>query len=145
MDRKIMTEEMAQAAARWWRDKIDGGARHDNGDDSPASRLACLLADCMNEPTDADRLKIFERELVRMLLKESEDRGRFQLVSDYGPSGLLLFATNAAGISPMNFPYKTWMWLQVQDGAIVVKDGYNEPPRVIWRESELPDQKEQEG
>lgn len=145
MDRKIMTEEMARAAARWWRDKIDGGAKHDNGDDSLASRMACLMADCLNVPTDAGLLNLFEHELVRMLLKEDEGWGGFTLVSDYGPSGLLLSAAKAAGISPRNFPYKTWMLLQVQDGEIVVKDGYNEPPRVIWRESELPDQKEQEG
>lgn len=145
MDRKIMTEEMARAAARWWRDKIDGGARHDNGDDSLTSRLACLMADCLNVPTDADSLDLFERELVQMLLKEDEGWGGLTLVSDYGPGGLLLSAANAAGISPRNFPYKTWMLLQVQDGEIVVRDGYREPSRVIWRESELPDHKEQEG
>ena len=145
MDRKIMTEEMARAAARWWRDKIDGGARHDNGDDSLTSRMACLMADCLNEPTDADHLDLFERELVRMLLKEDEGWGGLTLVSDYGPDELLLSAANAAGISPRNFPYKTWMLLQVQDGEIVVRDGYREPSRVIWRESELPDHKEQEG
>lgn len=140
MDRKIMTEEMAQAAARWWRDKIDGGARHDNGDDSAASRLACLMADCLNVPTDADSLEIFECELTRMLMKEGEDLDSFSIGSDYGPCWLLNVAAHIAGISPMNFPYKTWMYLRVKDGEIIVLDGYGAPPRVIWTE-----RKEKEG
>lgn len=140
MDRKIMTEEMARAAARWWRDKIDGGARHDNGDDSAASRLACLIADCLNTPTDRESLDVFENELTRMLMKEGEDWDSFSIGSDYGPAGLLFFAAKTAGISPMNFPYKTWMWLQVSNGEVVVNDGYGAPPRVIWTE-----RKEKEG
>ena len=140
MDRKIMTEEMARAAARWWRDKIDGGARHDNGDDSAASRMACLMADCLNTPTDRESLDVFENELTRMLMKEGEDWDSFSIGSDYVPEGLLFFAAKAAGINPRNFPYKTWMWLQVNNGEVVVKDGYREPPRVIWTE-----RKEEEG
>ena len=134
MDRKIMTEEMARAAARWWRDKIDGGARHDNGDDSAASRLACLMADCLNTPTDKERLDVFENELIRMLIKEGEDWDSFSIGSDYGPEGLLFFAAKVAGISPMNFPYKTWMYLRVKDGEIIVQDGYGAPRRLIWKE-----------
>lgn len=138
--RKIMTEEMARAAARWWRDKIDGGARHDNGDDGAASRLACLMADCLNTPTDKEKLDVFEHELTRALMKEGEDLDSFSIGSDYGPEGLLFWAAKTAGISGMNFPFKTWMWLQVSSGEVVVKDGYREPPRVIWTE-----RKEKEG
>lgn len=136
----MMTEEMARAAARWWRDKIDGGARHDNGDDGEASRLACLMADCLNTPTDKEKLDVFENELTCALMKEGEDRDIFSIGSDYGPGGLLFYAAKAAGIGCMNFPFKTWMWLQVSDGEIVVKDGYRESHRVIWTE-----RKEKEG
>jgi len=139
-NRKMMTEEMARAAARWWRDKIDGGARHDNGDDGAASRLACLMADCLNTPTDKERLDVFEIELTRALMKKGEDWDSFSIGSDYGPEGLLFWAAKAAGINGMNFPFKTWMWLYVSDGEVVVSDGYREPPRVIWTE-----RKEKEG
>lgn len=130
----MMTEEMARAAARWWRDKIDGGARHDNGDDGAASRLACLMADYLNEPTDKERLDAFEHELTCALMKEGEGRGSFIIGSDYGPCWLLNIAAHTAGISPMNFPYKTWMYLRVKDGEIIVQDGYGAPPRLIWKE-----------
>lgn len=136
----MMTEEMARAAARWWRDKIDGGARHDNGDDGAASRFACLMADRLSTPTDKESLDVFENELTRSLMIEGEERGSFSIGSDYGPEGLLYLAAKAAGISGMNFPFKTWMWLQVSNGEVVVKDGYREPPRVIWTE-----RKEKEG
>lgn len=130
----MMTEEMARAAARWWRDKIDGGARHDNGDDGAASRFACLMADRLSTPTDKESLDVFENELIRVLMLEGEERGSFSIGSDYGPEGLLYWAAKAAGISGMNFPFKTWMWLQVSNGEVVVKDGYRESPRVIWTE-----------
>lgn len=130
----MMTEEMARAAARWWRDKIDGGARHDNGDDGETSRLACLMADCLNTPTDKERLDVFENELTRALMKEGEDRDSFSIGSDYGPEGILFYAAKAAGISGMNFPFKTWMFLKVDNGEVVVRDGYRKPPMVIWTE-----------
>jgi hypothetical protein len=136
----MMTEEMARAAARWWRDKIDGGARHDNGDDGAASRLACLMADCLNTPTDKERLDVFENELTRALMKEGEDRDIFSIWSDYFPDRLLFWAAKAAGISGMNFPFKAWMFLQVNNGEVVVMDGYRKPLRVIWTE-----RKEKEG
>ena len=129
-----MTEEMARAAARWWRDKIDGGARHDNGDDGAASRLACLMADCLNTPTDKEKLDVFENELIRALMKEGEGRDSFSIGSDYGPGGLLFYAAKAAGIGGMNFPFKTWMFLNVDNGEVVVMDGYRAPLRVIWTE-----------
>lgn len=130
----MMTEEMARTAARWWRDKIDGGARHDNGDDGVASRLACLMADCLNTPTDKEKLDVFENELTRALMKEGEGRDRFSIGSDYGPDDLLFYAAKAAGIGGMNFPFKTWMFLNVDNGEIVVKDGYRASHRVIWTE-----------
>lgn len=130
----MMTEEMARAAARWWRDKIDGGARHDNGDDGAASRLACLMADCLNTPTDKEKLDVFENELIRALMKEGEGRDSFSIGSDYGPEGILFYAAKAAGIGGMNFPFKTWMFLKVDNGEVVVRDGYRNPPRVIWTE-----------
>ena len=130
----MMTEEMARAAARWWRDKIDGGARHDNGDDGVASRLACLMADCLNTPTDKEKLDVFENELTRALMKEGEGRDSFSIGSDYGPDDLLFYAAKAAGIGGMNFPFKTWMFLKVDNGEIVVKDGYRASHRVIWTE-----------
>ena len=131
MDRKIMTEEMARAAAHWWRDKIDGGARHDNGDDSLTSRMACLMADSLNEPTDGHALDLFEKILALRLLEEGEKGlNYFSIGSDYGPEGCLLDSALETGITPHNFPWKTWMW--IFEDRIEVRDGYRAPNVVIW-------------
>lgn len=127
----MVSEEMAQVAARWWREKIDGGARHDNGDSRLEGILAGIMADSLNEPTDGHALDLFEKILALRLLEEGE-KGRkcFSIGSDYGPGGCLLDSALEAGITPHNFPWKTWMY--ILEDRIEVRDGYQAPNVVIW-------------
>lgn len=134
----MVSEEMARAAAHWWREKIDGGAHHDNGDSSQEGILAGMMADSLNEPTDAHALDLFEKILALRLLEEGENaRDYFSIGSDYGPEGCLLDSALETGITPHNFPWKTWMWIFAD--RIEVRDGYRAPNVVIW-----PAQDEQE-
>lgn len=147
----MVSEEMARAAARWWREKIDGGAHHDNGDSSQEGILAGAMADSLNEPTDGHALDLFEKILALRLLEEGENaRDYFSIGSDYGPEGCLLDSALETGITPHNFPWKTWMWIFAD--RIEVRDGYLAQNVVIWpaqdeqEEQDEPDgQDEQEG
>ena len=127
----MMTEEMARAAARWWREKIDGGAQHDNGDRSQSGIIAGMMADLLNKPTDSSALDLFEKVLALRLMEEGEKwRGSFSIGCDYGPEGCLLDSALEAGISANNFPWKTWMW--IDKDRIKVRDGYQMPIVAIW-------------
>ena len=134
----MVSEEMARAAARWWREKIDGGAQHDSGDSSFEGFLACIMADRLNKPTDGHALDMFEKILALRLLEEGKKGLKyFSIGSDYGPEGCLLDSALETGITPHNFPWKTWMW--IFEDRIEVRDGYRAPNVVIW-----PAQDEQE-
>ena len=137
----MVSEEMARAAARWWREKIDGGAHHDNGDSSQEGILAGVMADSLNEPTDGYALDLFEKILAQRLLEKDEKGLKcISIGSDYGPGQCLLNSALEAGIDPHNFPWKTWML--ILEDRIEVRDGYRAPNVVIWPAQDGRDEQE---
>ena len=127
----MISEEMARVAAHWWREKIDGGARHDNGDRSLEGIMAGIMADSLNTPTHGHTLDLFEKILAQRLLEEDGKGLKYSCIgSDYVPEGCLLDSALETGITPHNFPWKTWMW--IYEDRIEVSDGYQAPSVVIW-------------
>lgn len=133
----MKTMEMAGAAAHWWREKLERGVRHDNGDRSEMGAMVGIMADLLSEPTDLKRLELFEKVLALRLFDEIENEagrgfGYFSIGCDYGPEGILLDTARETGVSVGNFPWKTWMWIELKEEKVVVQDGYQRPRLTIW-------------
>lgn len=136
----MKTVEMARAAAHWWREKLERGVIHDNGDRSAMGAMAGIMADMLSEPTDINRLELFEKVLALRVCDEIENEaGRgfeyFSIGCDYGPEGILFDAARETGVSARNFPWKTWMWIELKKEKVMVRDGYHGPMLTIWGES----------
>lgn len=115
-------------AVKWWSDQVRGNKPHDNGDDSPASRMSMLMADSMRKPVGDVQIGIFEKALEEGLKARFEEWGdNYVYVGvDYSPDVVLSEAAQAAGIGPYNFPFKTMMIFK--NGEIWVKEGYGAEP-----------------
>lgn len=124
-----MTKEQAiRTAANWWAEKLKERQPHSNGDNSPASVLACLLADLRTDEVTEEKLKLFKAALEREI---QEHTTRYpgcmiSLHSDYGPGMMLFEAAVEAGIPLINFPFKTSLFITENgdDFAVKVFDGY---------------------
>lgn len=127
-----MTREIAiKTAAKWWADKLRQRAPHDNGDKSRASVFACILADIGSDNIPEDKLTVFTRELENGIREAMAENERcVWLFCDYHPTPILRDAAEKAGISTMNFPYKTDMEIEkkgVDTFVVMVSDGYAQP------------------
>lgn len=123
-------ERVIEVAVNWWADKISKRHHHDNGDNSNASIMACLMADISYKPVTQEQLEIFKNELRKQLENEYEkiEKGYCRdilLMCDYNPCFMLAIPANNAGISNMNFPFKSSM--VIEDGTIKISDGYCKP------------------
>ena len=127
-----MTREIAiKTAAKWWTDKLRERAPHSNGDNSPASVIACMLADIGSDDIPADKLAMFTTALENGI-REAMANNEYcvDIGCDYNPTPLLSAAAEKAGISVMNFPYKVWMFIEKRSEdvyVIEVSDGYAQP------------------
>lgn len=124
-------ETAIKTAAKWWTDKLRQRAPHSNGDNSPASVLACMLADIGSDNVQEEQLAVFTRELENGIREAMAENERWVcLFCDYNPNLILRSAAEKAGISTMNFPYKTCMDIEMRgyDTYVVqVSDGYAAP------------------
>ena len=124
-------EEVISIAAKWWTDKLASITRHDNGDNSRTSLVACLFADMCSEPITKEQLVIFEEELIKNIRNIYEEHiehhnMRYTVIGcDYGPCGELYSAAEKAGINHGNFPFKTWM--RIGPDYVEVSAGYGRP------------------
>lgn len=124
-------EEVIFTAVQWWSDKLASRARHDNGDNSRTSLVACLFADMCSEPITKDQLVIFERVLTERLRSTYENHIEqvgmpYTIIGcDYGPCDALYSAAEEAGINANNFPFKTWM--HIGRDYVEVSAGYAQP------------------
>ena len=117
-----------KTAVKWWTDKIKRRQPHSNGDNSPSSTCACLLADLGAEATTDDQLELFATELesgIQNYMDKYPHRHTF-IGCDYGPDRVLGEAADKAGINYLNFPFKTNLLIeQIGEGYTVrVSDGY---------------------
>ena len=124
-------EEVILTAVQWWSDKLASRAPHSNGDNNSASVMACLFADMGSKPITEEQLSTFEQTLTEKLQEQYDDyilnryAGLFIIGCDYGPSTELHDAAVRAGISTMNFPFKTWM--RIYKDYVEVSAGYGAP------------------
>lgn len=132
-----ITDEMAEVAAGWWTNKIDGFHIHDNGDISQASQLACGLADILMKPVSNELAENFKQHLKKKLLEVDMENefSRFWLGVDYSPCRILKEAADEVGVDENNFPFKTDMFIEMH--RIVVSAGYGMPPEVIYKETQI--------
>lgn len=123
-------EEVILTAVQWWSDKLASKAPHSNGDKSSASFMACLFADLGAKTLTPEQVSTFERALTERLGAKYDKhftRGSdcFIIGCDYGPDIALYESAEEAGISTMNFPFKTWM--RIYKDYVEVSAGYGAP------------------
>lgn len=96
-----------ETAVNWWVEKLKSKPCHDNGDNSLASIMACIIADKSMTDISEEQLDTFKTEL-KAYIEHTLDKYRFvDLYSDYGPGVGLHEAAKKANINTINFPYKT--------------------------------------
>lgn len=124
----MIGEESIKKAVDWWANKISGNIHHDNGDDSFASVMSCFLADMGSKPVTNEQIEVFKKELAKGITEYIKEYPTFKvyLGCDYGPCEILSRAADEAGIKPLNFPFKTGMYIEA-DGKVRVSDGYAHP------------------
>lgn len=126
----------AQAAAKWWAERIAGDDDIRTGDAMNDS-FATAARDMVKTP-DAEQVETFRIHLERGILAEVVTSGSWQnavekgdpqwgsvmrtIAVDYGPDPILAEAIEAAGISRLRLPMKTVMW--VNPGSVAVSHGH---------------------
>ena len=123
-------EKVIEVAVNWWADKIGNKYRHSNGDNSPASVMACLMADMSHKKPTPEQIDTFKSELKKRIEEEyakieNREYGRIWLSCDYAPCKTLYEAAIIAGVNELNFPFKTNMC--ITKGEVTVSDGYCMP------------------
>ena len=98
-----------------------------NGANGYTSIVTCLLADSRTKKISKKQTDVFKKALAREIEEEAKKRTRFSICCDYEPCKVLFVAAHEAGIPTANFPFKTMMFINEEDG-VVVRDGYGAPP-----------------
>lgn len=133
----------AQAAARWWADKISGRVFHDNGGRDETSMFAGAMAGILAErhPTPAEeQFKRFEEHLTGIIQAKLDQFATFERVpsltigTDYGPGQELAQAAKFAEVPFSRFPWKTMMW--VRTDHVTVSAGYQAQTILVWQHPE---------
>lgn len=125
-----LNEEAVKVSVNWWADKISGFKHHDNGANDRANFLAMAIADSMYKDPDENQIVIFKDALAKRIREEAKEWNHVWLSVDYDPCRMLRESALEAGISVMNFPFKTDM--DIREDAVNVSDGYGQPWISIW-------------
>jgi hypothetical protein len=136
--KKEMNQEMANAAAKWWADKLRNGCHFDNGDSSETGAVSMLLglmlADTLAEKRTPEQVDAFEVALAQSIAQLDVWQECMGFGVDYHPDRILSDAANAAGIVVDGaLPWKTHM--NFMDGKATVREGYGALPQVIFDET----------
>lgn len=132
MSERIMDEEIAGAAAAWWRRAVEHPKFDNMGKNEPPDRdseMASIFALLGVPPTSPDVFAAFEREVVKILLHGSTAHDFAKawpsyVGVDYGPDPYLAEAAANAGLPEARFPWKTSMWIDWLKPAVRVRHGY---------------------
>ena len=125
-------EKAIETAVNWWVEKLASKPRHDNGDNSFASIMACSMADGLRTDISPEQLEVFREELTTHV-KSWLDNHRFvDLYCDYGPGVGLYEAAKRAKISEHNFPFKTGV--KIQKRVSYTENNRDDDYRVLARE-----------
>ena len=124
-----LTPEQIEKAINWWGEVITN-PKFDNGDKSSNGLLCLALASSAQDKMAPNKEKIekFKINLRKALeMEKANDYMHFHgLHTDYDPDEILADSASKAGISDMNFPWKTHMWFR--DGKVTVAYGYAAQP-----------------
>ena len=133
-------EQVIETAVNWWAKKIHTPFHHDNGANDSANVMACFFADMGRKFSTEEQVEVFKRELTALLTDEYENRfgkseyGNIIIGCDYRPCTMLNNAAKVAGINDLNFPFKTYMYIEAE--KVKVSDGYCKPFVELEAESE---------
>ena len=119
--RNEVPETMARVAAHWWAERVDGTAHHNTHAGDLASVVAGMLADTMNEPPKVGALERFEEILAEKIMTTDSPYTCRNILVDYGPDKILFEAAREAGVNCNNFPWKTGMHIDPDEGPIMVR------------------------
>ncbi len=119
----------AEKAAKWWREKIEGGAKGDAALDGMAALMASMRPTGTNTP---EALDAFEASLAAEIQKQIDmGRTHVNIDVDYHPCALLANAAQASGLKvpAMGWPFKTRC--EVKPDGVDVCNGYGQGYRSL--------------
>ena len=124
-----ITEKAIEIAIKYWVNVIKSGDDHDNGDTSPASAIASILANnfSKNDILTEEQITTFKTELnnnIKQAIEKFPDF-RIEMYSDYGPGWILRPAAEKAKINTMRFPWKTGVILECDTDIVIEMKPYN--------------------
>lgn len=102
-----ITKAQADAAAKWWRSKIER-PNYDNGDSSSNGGITFCLAALARQEVGENVYDRFEQALSESIIAENPR----WIDTDYAPCQLLADAMKKAGIPAHNAPWKTQMHIE---------------------------------
>ncbi len=131
----VLDEKNARLAAKWWADRLRGGAKLDNADPSPTGGMTLLMGKMLQGKAAAGRteeqIQRFEDALCEELKTHKIMGSQYIVGVDYHPQPIFERAAETAGIklSGACLPWKTHMY--IIDGEIQVSYGYGAPMKKI--------------
>ena len=132
MRKTKLSDEMAKVAAKWWADRLRGGAKLDNADPSETGAMTFMmgkmLQSSMAQKRTLEQIQLFEDILHKKLL----DYDYFWIGVDYHPIEIFIEAAKEAGfqLGMSCLPWKTNMYFG-ENGEIKVSYGYGATPKTI--------------
>lgn len=124
-------KEIAKIASEWWADKVCH-PKFDNGDNGEAGVMCFMMANIAKKDVEDESKQKFADLLKIRIEKELTERPEYtvNLDVDYHPCRILSEVGKSAGISDMNFPWKTYML--ISSNSVSVAYGYQAPLEVLY-------------
>lgn len=123
MEAKLKSIEIT---TEWWADKIKGSRQFNNNNRNITNLMINSLApNFINKDQTrltASKINNFKEYLNHFIESEIEEYGRCDLMTSYGPLGILSKAANQSQITKSLFPRKTNMI--VTKDKVMVAEGY---------------------
>ena len=130
-------KEVAMISAQWWAKQLFKPSNWDGGPgNEKVEGIVNNLKDMLSQPVSCDQEQLFVDKLIELIEEEVNYRKAqktqitIDLISDYGPSGILEEAAEYAGIDRFTFPFKTRLTISDWDNDI--KAGPMGQTEVIW-------------
>lgn len=125
-------ETLAHVAADWWTSKFEGDVKFDNGANDISSAMASALASKSRQDLNPAQIEIFRSALSVIIRNKLQTSAHiFRVHVDYRPDENLSLAMKEAMIpthSMTLLPWKTFMDINKETGAIIVREGYGAAP-----------------
>lgn len=130
-DDTTVTYATANAAAKWWADKLRGGTVQNNGESMQSLMMTLFAMSVRKSDKYYAEVDKFEKELINIINESLKSSNYAYLSVDYDAEGLLLDAIFNIDIdTKFLFPVKTSMRVTKED--IQVSEGYQAPYKQIY-------------